>query len=103
MTTRHALVCAPRMPEFDRESGSRRLADVIDYLCDAGWSVSFVAQQAVQGNRYAAAFQQRGVAVYQGFDTRIEQLVGATSPDIALLAFWNAAEPLIPLVRRLAP
>jgi glycosyltransferase involved in cell wall biosynthesis len=103
MTVRHALVCAPRIPEFDRESGSRRINDFIGYLRDAGWAVSFVSKQAPDGERYVRVLQQRGVAVYHGFDSRVEQLIGAVCPDLALLAFWNVAEQLLPVVRRLAP
>lgn len=103
MTIPHALVCAPCMPEFDRESGSRRIYDFIDYLRSAGWAVSFVSQHVPEGERYARMLQQRGVAIYHGFDTRVEQLIGATCPDLALLAFWNVAEKLLPVVRRLAP
>lgn len=103
MTARHALVCAPCMPEFDRESGSRRIDDFITYLCDAGWAVSFVAEQAKDGERYIRLLRQRGVAVYIGFDSRVEQLLGAARLDVALLAFWNVAEKVLPMIRRIAP
>src|SRR5262245_27746048 len=103
MTARHALVCAPCMPEFDREAGSRRIDDFISYLRGAGWEVSFVAAQAKDAERYVRRLQQRGVAVYVGFDSRIEQLVSAARLDLAVLAFWNVAEQLLPMIRRLSP
>src|SRR5205823_4070783 len=97
------LVAAPQMPEFDRESGSRRLFDLIEYLREAGWAVSFVARQAPDGDRYVRLLQQRGVAVYVGFDARVEQLIGASRLDLAVIAFWHTAEDVLPIVRRLAP
>ena len=91
MTSRHALVCAPLMPEFDRESGSRRIYDFVEFLRQSGWTVSFVARQAEGAQRYIRLLQQRGVAVYVGFDSRLEQLVGAARIDLAILEFWHAA------------
>ena len=49
MRTRRALVMAPVLPEFDRESGSRRIFDLLMFLCEAGWSVTFVAQRGAGG------------------------------------------------------
>lgn len=91
------------MPEFDRESGSRRLFDHIEFLRTAGWSVSFVTRNAPSEPRYVRMLQQRGVATYVGFDARLEQLVGAGRFDLALLAFWHVAEAVLPIVRRLSP
>ncbi len=64
METRRALVCAPKMPEFDREGGSRRVFHLIEFFQEAGWTVSFIAQNASDGERYARALQQKGVPVY---------------------------------------
>ena len=58
------------MPEFDRESGSRRIFHIITLLRDAGWSVSFFAENMTGGERYARILRQRGVMVYGGVHSR---------------------------------
>src|SRR5262245_11348312 len=96
MSGKRALICAPLMPEFDRESGSRRIFDCIEFLRAAGWSVSFAARQAPDGQRYVRMLQQSGVATYVGFDTRLEELIASGRFDLAILAFWNIAEEQLP-------
>src|ERR687893_209574 len=67
MSTKRALVCAPHLPEYDRESGSRRTFHLIEFLREAGWAVTFIAQNPAEGEqRYVRALQQRGVATYVG-------------------------------------
>src|SRR5215213_7313769 len=101
--TGRALVCAPRMPEFDRECGSRRVFHLIEFLTGAGWAVTFVARQADDGQRYARLLRQRGIATYVGFDHNTEALIGAGRFELAVLAFWDVAETLIPVIRRASP
>lgn len=103
MSDRHALVCAPALPEFDRESGSRRLYDLVCFLQELGWAVSYVAQQADDGARYLRYLRQQGVATYVGFDVPTERLIEASRFDLAILAFWQVAERQIPAIRRLSP
>jgi glycosyltransferase involved in cell wall biosynthesis len=103
MTAKRALVCAPLMPEYDRESGSRRIFDWIGLLREAGWEVSFAAREAPDGQRYARMLQQHGVATYVGFNQRLEQLLSAGRPDLAILAFWHVAETLLPQIRKASP
>ena len=111
-STRRALVCAPRMPEFDREGGSRRIFHLIELLRDEGWAVSFVAQNAADGERYAHVLQQLGVATYAGEDSPplngqaaadVGRLLTIGRFDLAVFAFWNLAERLLPLVRSTSP
>src|SRR4051794_31290216 len=101
--TRSALVCAPLPPEFDRESGSRRIFDCVELLLAAGYHVTFAAREAPTGERYIKLLQQRGVAVYTGFDLRLERLVEVSRPDLAVLAFWHVGEALLPLLRKVSP
>jgi glycosyltransferase involved in cell wall biosynthesis len=112
MPTKRALVCAPKMPEFDREGGSRRVFHLIEFLCEAGWAVSFVAQNAIDGERYAHTLQQMGVATYAsrnpwagGQESIInpEALIATGHFDLILIAFWDQAELYLPVVRTLAP
>jgi GT2 family glycosyltransferase len=97
-----ALICSPLLPEFDRESGSRRMFDLIEFLRAAGWVVSFVSRRG-GGQRYIRALEQRGVATYIESDSRIEQLIAAGHFQLAVLAFWHIAESYLPILRRLSP
>lgn len=110
--TKRALVCAPKMPEFDREGGSRRVFHLIEFLCEAGWAVSYVAQNALDGERYVRTLQQMGVATYASRNTwaggqesliNPETLIATGHFDLILVAFWDQAEYYLPLVRTLSP
>lgn len=110
--TKRALVCAPKMPEFDREGGARRIFHLIEFLRAAGWAVSFVAQNAIDGERYARTLQQMGVAVYAsrnpwsgGQDSLVnpEALIATGHFELVLVAFWDHAESYLPVVRSLSP
>jgi len=90
------------MPAYDRESGSQRIFDLIEFLREAGWTVSFAAKTANGDERYAKILRQRGVATFLEFN-RLEQVIGAGRFDLAILAFWHIAEPLIPAIRQLSP
>ncbi len=102
MRPKRALVCA-LMPQFDRDSGSRRVFDLITFLQEAGWDVTFVAQHVKHDPRYRRILQQRGVAVYIGANTWIEPLVSAVHFDLAVFGLWHVAEPHIPILRQLSP
>jgi glycosyltransferase involved in cell wall biosynthesis len=100
------------MPEFDREGGSQRVFHLIELLLDAGWSVSFAAQNATGGERYARVLQQMGVATYASRDpwsggsdclVDFESLVSTGHYDLALVAFWDLSEQYLPLVRAHSP
>lgn len=112
MRTKRALVCSPRLPEFDREGGSRRIFHLIEFFRHAGWAVSFMARNGIDGDRYVQTLQQMGVATYAsdypwspGRECLIdpEELVASVDFDIALLAFWDHAERLLPTIRILSP
>ncbi len=100
---RRALVCAPLLPEFDKESGSKRVFDTIVLLQEAGWNVSFVAENGSNGERYERLLNRRGVATYRGFNDRTEQLLAGGEFDLAIFAFWYLAERHMGALRRLAP
>jgi hypothetical protein len=104
MSARRALVCAPVMPEADRESSFRRIVDWIEYLRDEGWSVSLVAGQALDSERWLRLLQQRGVATCVGFDALLsDEMVRAADFDLAVLASWQVAESQLPQLRRVSP
>ena len=77
--------------------------DLVMFLREAGWAVSFVSENPSVGERYARLLRQRGVAVYRGFDQRADVLIESGRFDLAVFAFWYIAEQLIPRVRALSP
>jgi glycosyltransferase involved in cell wall biosynthesis len=91
------------MPEYDRESGGQSIFDLIMYLRDAGWAVSFAPQNPANGVRYARLLEQRGVATYDGFNERLDELIKYGRLDLAIFAFWYIGEELIPRVREWSP
>ncbi len=101
--TRRAIVCAPLLPEFDRESGSRRIYHLIEFFLEIGWHVTFVAENPRGGERYIRDLQQKGVAVYGGPPREMEELIRIGRFDVAVIAFWYLAEAYIPLLRRVSP
>lgn len=112
MSRRRALVCAPYMPVFDRERGAKRVFDIISFLRASGWSVTFIAHDGTNGQRYARALRQRGVEVYSGYYSRlagdeylpdIRVLLKTAQFDIALLFFWQIAELYTDAIRTCSP
>jgi glycosyltransferase involved in cell wall biosynthesis len=97
-----ARVCAPLPPEYDRESGSRRIYHMVEFLLEAGWQVAFVCENAPPDSRHLRHLRQLGVATYVGFGERTQELIEAGSFDLALFAFWQLAEQHADLVRRLS-
>ena len=68
--SRRALICSYHPPQADRDSGSKRICDLLEILLADGWSVTFVASQGLGEARYARRLQQRGVAVLDAADPR---------------------------------
>lgn len=98
-----ALVCAPLPPEYDRESGSRRIYHTIAFLLEAGMRVAFVCENASPNSRHLRHLRQLGVPTYVGFGQHTQELIEAGSFDLAVFAFWQLANRHADLVRRLSP
>jgi O-antigen biosynthesis protein len=99
---KQALVCAPLLPEFDREGGSRRIFHLLELLREAGWAVSYVAENPHGEERYVRMLQQMGIAVYRGFDARTDELLRLGHFDLAIFAFWYVAEDQIRRIRKIS-
>lgn len=107
------LICAPLMPEFDKEGGSGRILHLIESFQQIGASVTFYAENMTGGERYAHLLRQRKIMVFGGVHSkgiasdayvpRLEKLFEYTHYDLAVVAFWTLAESLIPVIRRCAP
>lgn len=112
MNRRRALLCAPYMPAFDRESGSQRIFDILSFLRESGWSLTFVADDGSDGQRYARILRQSGVEVYFGPRSRLagdeylphlHDLLKTAQFDLALLFFWPIAECYAGVIRECSP
>ena len=100
---KRALVASYYPPEFDRDSGSKRVLDLIELLLADGWSVTFLAQKWTPSPRYNRVLQQLGVAVFDGREVKAEEFFAAMKFEIALLAFWPVAETYLPALRKSSP
>ncbi|MBU6276585.1 MAG: glycoside hydrolase family 99-like domain-containing protein [Planctomycetes bacterium] len=115
MTMRRALVASYHPPQPDKDSGGRRLHDLLTFLVADGWSVDFVALHGLGHHAAEArALNRLGIVVHDdsfrqaadGSWSRNEtfpDLVAAVPFDLALLCFWPVAEFYLPVLRRLAP
>jgi glycosyltransferase involved in cell wall biosynthesis len=92
------------MPAFDRDSGSQDIDNTVQFLLRAGWQVTFLAreEQGVAEERHAHRLRQMGVATHAGFGAA-ERLVRSSGFDLALIAFWESAGELLPLLRKVSP
>ncbi len=99
-----ALIVHTRMPAFDRDSGSQDIDNMIQFLLRAGWQVTFLAreEQGVAEERHADRLRQLGVATHAGFDSA-ERLVRSNDFDLAIIAFWELAAELLPVLRKQSP
>ena len=101
---RHALVVHTRMPAFDRDSGSQDIDNTIRWLLDDGWTVTFLSKEpeGEAEDRHAARLRQMGVATFAGFDWA-PKLLRSYQFDLALIAFFEVAEAILPLVHEYSP
>ncbi len=103
MIRRNALVGGYDAPRHDRDSGSQRIRHHIEFLQEAGWTVTYLGTNGRGTPRYVRELEQSGVAVYAWGDERFDRLVEVSHFDVALLSFWPVAELCLPLLRRLSP
>lgn len=111
-TARRVLVVAPTAAEFDRESGSRRVFQLLRLFREHDWEATFIAHHETQGSRYARALQGLGVEAWAGPQTPGQSprtlddprtLFRETHFDLAILHFWHLAEFYLPMIREAAP
>lgn len=97
-----ALVCA-LMPEFDKDSGSRRVLDLIGMLQELGWTVTFVSHHPAVNPRYLQILQQRRVEAYCGSDAFFLRVLQSRRFEAVVFGLWHIAQPLIGITRENAP
>ena len=103
MSTKRIFVASHTPPMFDRDSGSRRLMDLLEFLLEAGWQVTFVSANGLRKPRYAGALQRSGIQVVDGATQPVEDMILMGRFDLALLVTWPVAELYLPVFRKLAP
>ncbi|HTJ72563.1 MAG TPA: glycosyltransferase family 4 protein [Actinospica sp.] len=100
---RRVLLCAPRLPELDRQSGSRRMFDFVQLLVGNGVEVAFLADNVAGQDRYAGLLRRMGVSVHGDVTGGAPHLIESGRFDLAVIAFWHLAERLLPLLRAKSP
>jgi glycosyltransferase involved in cell wall biosynthesis len=94
---------APRLPEFDRESGLLRTSHVIDMLQRRGWEVTFgCLWTPTERDRYVHELQQRGVETHAPLES-LDSVRDANRFELAILAYWYVAERFVPALRQASP
>ncbi len=96
------LVAAPQLPEPDRESGSRRTCDAIQFFLAGGWKVAL----AIPGRRPHAdeeALARLGVEIITHSGEEFDRRIRSAGFSLAWIAFWAVADSLIPRIRARSP
>ena len=102
MAQRRVLVCQPRFPEIDRDTGSQRVDAFIRWLLERDWSVTFLATETDGEPRHGHRLQQLGIPTYVGCH-EAAGIVSASKFDLALIAFWDPASRLLPILGEVSP
>jgi glycosyltransferase involved in cell wall biosynthesis len=103
MSAGRALVIAPRLPEFDRESGLLRVSDLIDMLLRRGWDVTFgCLRTPTDRERYVHVLEQRGVETHAPLKG-LDSIRRGEGFDLAIVAYWHVAERFLPELRQAFP
>ncbi|HSR51012.1 MAG TPA: glycosyltransferase [Acidobacteriota bacterium] len=101
LADRVCLVAAPSAPAFDRQSGDRRLDHLISLLQDAGAKVRFWAHDQLEASSYLERLRGRRIECFTGPQAASQAF--SVPPDLALVAFWELAAKLLPLLRSRFP
>ena len=100
---RRVFVSTYSVPQLHRDSGSKRLFDLMRLMCKNGWDVTFVAATGIHDEVDARRLRRLGITVYNGEVLDVGSLAATARFDIALFAFWQIAEQMAPLFRAHSP
>ena len=100
---RRAFVSTFFVPKPHRDSGSKRLFDMMRAMRKQGWDVTFVPTRGIDDEIDARRLRRIGVTVYDTEQIDVETLAATGSFDVALFAFWQIAEQMTPLFRVRSP
>lgn len=96
------LVCSPVIPEFDRESGAKRIWDFIQLFREEGCQVGLLTESTRAERRYVEELRGRQIEIFQGLE-RAPEALQRQQPDLALVCFWRLAQHLLPRLREQRP
>lgn len=94
---RSALILAPEIPAYDRESGARRLDHLIGLLRALGWGVSLRVETLDGSDSYLPRLRGAGI------DFALVETPPPSPPDLILIQFWGVAEAHLPALRAAYP
>jgi GT2 family glycosyltransferase/glycosyltransferase involved in cell wall biosynthesis len=114
------LVIDPWSPTFDRDTGHKRLLQMLDRLRSQGHGVVYYAELAKDRPRYGAMLAARGIPLYgrdparpleynedpvlrAGHAPLLDHVLERFRVDTVLFSFFSTAEKYAALVRRAAP
>lgn len=103
---RQILIIDAATPTPDRDSGSLRLLNLMQLLCEEGAHVVFLPADRAHAPGYTEALQRLGVETwYQPFVGRISAWLRRHGPRFAtaMVCRHHVAHSLLPLLRRHAP
>lgn len=98
-----ALIVSYHTPQPDRDSGSRRVFHFLDLLQECGWEATVFAADGAGAVYDVRSLQQRGIAVYDGYDTQLEAVFTGADFGLALIAYWPNVERYLARIRSLSP
>jgi GT2 family glycosyltransferase/glycosyltransferase involved in cell wall biosynthesis len=75
---------------------------MVRFLRDDGWSVTFLAEGRAGDGWHAQRLRELGVATFAGYE-HAQSVVARGRFDLAVIAFWEPAERLIPVLRTESP
>lgn len=98
------LVIDLGVPTPDKDSGSRRMSELLDILTALGFAVTFFAHTGPEFPTYRQALMDRGIEVLRA-PIDLEEYVKAVSPDLrlVLLSRPTNAWAYYPMLRLLSP
>ncbi len=99
---RRLLVVDHAVPMPDRDSGSRRMRELLGLLVEAGWSVTLLPDNGAALEPYTSDLRELGVEVLGGSTAEALDALGE-GIEIAVLSRLHVAERWLPLVRRRVP
>ena len=101
---RRVLVIDHEVPAADQDSGSVRMAAILDLLVDDGFKVSLLPQNRYRREPYCSELFAKGVEVLYG-NADIDSHLFDIRSDLAfvIVSRPNVAQEFIPLLRQLAP
>ncbi len=103
MSTRRALFCSYGFPRPDGDSGSRRLFDLLTFLREADWAVTFRACFECHDSTARDGLMRLGIDVDDGPDATWDARIEEGDFDLAVIAYWPIAEWYMPRIRQVSP